>query len=654
MTDPFAQARFWYVPLKDVAPEDERASIAARDEVTAGDLPSDYAVPGKLFREGIRPGHILALCDGDKVAALARVLELDEKGTLYWRRLPLLTAAKPVAIPELSEVEPHEQTQFSVGIDALLRDVPFAPQLSVTPEPKSYSPSGPPSNIILYGPPGTGKTHSVRARALELLGDPSANTATAEGLRTEWERLRHEGRIVFCTFHQAFAYEEFVEGLLAETDQDGGVHYRVEPGVFKRLALTAAAEGLAGDEAAEESFDDLWEALVESLRIEPRIVESSSKKKYQLEPASRGAIAAISGILDEDGAFEPLKKPLFASEHGMKLLWENRNQLGPSPNTTQIGQLAKGHVTAMWMVYRELREVQKSTHQYAAPAVRAQRALSTGRSFTFPSGCRQYVLVIDEINRANIARVFGELITLLEPDKRIGCRNAHIVELPGSKLPFGVPPNLHVLGTMNTADRSIALMDVALRRRFTFEEMMPDASIIDRELDLAGTKQTLRDLVVKVFERLNTRLRYLYDREHQIGHAYFLGVRSLDDLRSVFADRILPLLQEYFFGQWDKVALALGYPLKAEGTPREFRDHTAPFGTLLIVSRLEEKVVLGFDHDEYVDQIAWDVHPVFRPRGPSPASDQWLAEAFLEVVGVIDRSAAAAQLVAGLSAAKEP
>lgn len=646
-------SKFWYVPLKDVADADARTAIAARDKVFAADLPAHYAVPGKLFREGIRPGHILALHDGDEVAALARVLELDEKGTLHWRRLPLLTAAKPVATPELSEVKLHEQTQFSVGIDALLSDVPFAPQLSVTPEPKSYSPSGPPSNVILYGPPGTGKTYSVRARALELLGYPSASTATGEDLRTEWERLRLEGRIVFCTFHQAFAYEEFVEGLRAETDEDGGVHYRVEPGVFKRLALSAAAEGLAGDEEAEESFDDLWEALVESLRIEPRIVESSSKKKYQLEPASRGAIAAISGTVDEDGAFEPLKKPLFASENSMKLLWENRKQLGASPNTTQIGQVAKGHVTAMWMVYRELLEVQKSTHRFADPAVRAQRALSTGRSFKFPAACRQYVLVIDEINRANIARVFGELITLLEPDKRIGCSNAHIVELPGSKLPFGVPPNLHVLGTMNTADRSIALMDVALRRRFTFEEMMPDASIIDRELELAGAAQALRDLVVKVFERLNTRLRYLYDREHQIGHAYFLGVRTLGDLRQVFADRILPLLQEYFFGQWDKVALALGYPLKAEGTPKEFRDPSATVGTLLTVSRLEEKVVLGFDHDEYVDQVAWDVHPVFRPRGPAPTSDQWLAEAFLEVVGVVERSAAAAQLVAGLSGVKE-
>ena len=205
------------------------------------------------------------------------------------------------------------------------------------------------------------------------------------------------------------------------------------------------------------------------------------------------------------------------------------------------------------------------------------------------------------------------------------------MQLPASKEWFGVPPNLHVVGTMNTADRSIALMDVALRRRFTFEEMMPDAGALQDALAEANVEDSLRTLVVGVFSKLNERLRYLYDREHQIGHAYFFGVRSLDGLRAVFADRILPLLQEYFYGQWDKVALALGYPIKADGTPKDVRGTEHASGTFLTTQKLDEKTVLGFDHDEYVDQVAWDVHPAFRPRGR--ADDAWLKQAFDELVG---------------------
>ena len=346
-----------------------------------------------------------------------------------------------------------------------------------------------PSNIILYGPPGTGKTYNVRRRALELLGGATATDAPNDHVQAEWERLRQAGQIVFCTFHQAFAYEEFVEGLRAITDGAGDVQYRVEPGIFKRIAATAAQQ----------------------------------------------------------------RKDAF-------------------------------------------------------------------------------VLVIDKINRANIARVFGELITLLEPDKRLGNPHELRVQLPSSKEWFGVPPNLHVVATMNTADRSIALMDVALRRRFTFEEMMPDAEALNYALAEANVDEALRALVVAVFTKLNERLRYLYDREHQIGHAYFFGVRSLDGLRAVFADRILPLLQEYFYGQWDKVALALGYPIKADGTPKEVRDTEHASGTFLTTQKLDEKSVLGFDHDEYVDQVAWDVHPAFRPRG-GMKPDAWIRQALEELVG---------------------
>jgi hypothetical protein len=629
-----SSARFWFVPLKDVAPAEQRDQLAARDDVRASDLPPSYAVPSKLFDEGIRAGHVLALHNGDSVVALARVLTLDGAGTLHWRRLPMLEAPELSATPELREITAAEAQQFKIGIDAILRDVPAAAGTTATPTApaKTYTPTGPASNIILYGPPGTGKTHSVRRRALELIGDANVTTAPLPEVNAQWDQLRRDGQIVFCTFHQAFAYEEFVEGLRAITDEAGDVHYRVEPGVFKRLALMAAAEGLAGDDDSNEAFDDLWEALLEELRIEPRVVDSAARKKYQLRPALRGAIAVTAGEVDDDGVFESSEKsPLVASEHSMRALWENRKQLGATPSTTQIGAIAKGHVTAMWMVYRVLLDLQKSSHRSADPVARANRAFASGRSFGFGSGSRHFVLVIDEINRANIARVFGELITLLEPDKRLGSSNELRVQLPASKEWFGVPPNLHVVGTMNTADRSIALMDVALRRRFIFEEMMPDAGALTDALAEAGVEESLRALVVGVFTKLNERLRYLYDREHQIGHAYFFGVRSLADLRAVFADRILPLLQEYFYGQWDKVALAVGYPIKADGTPKEVRGIEHASGTFLTTQKLDEKSVLGFDHDEYVDQVAWDVHPTFRPRGK--AGDTWLKQAFDELVG---------------------
>ena len=164
---------------------------------------------------------------------------------------------------------------------------------------------------------------------------------------------------------------------------------------------------------------------------------------------------------------------------------------------------------------------------------------------------RRYVLVIDEINRGNIARIFGELITLVEDSKRIGWEDEARVTLPGSKTEFGVPANLHVVGTMNTADRSIALLDTALRRRFVFEEMMPDPSHPGVRTNVDGVD------CGKLLDAMNRRIAVLLDREHQIGHTYFLSVDTLAVLASTFRTRIMPLLQEYFYDDWEKIQAVL-------------------------------------------------------------------------------------------------
>ena len=263
-----------------------------------------------------------------------------------------------------------------------------------------------PRNQILYGPPGTSKTYYTVSHALAII-DGARMRERREGDLERFHELRDSGQIATVTFHQNFAYEDFIEGIRPVLDDRvGSLTYELRDGIFKKIAKAARAE--------------------------------------------------------ED-------KP--------------------------------------------------------------------------------FVLIIDEINRGNIAKIFGELITLIEDSRRLGADDETKVTLPYSGKSFGVPDNLYLIGTMNTADRSIQLLNTALRRRFDFVEMMPKYDEISDDVEGVDCRQMLK--------AMNARISALRDREHQIGHTYLLKVRTMEDLSYVFQNKIFPLLQEYFFNDWSKIQVVL-------------------------------------------------------------------------------------------------
>ncbi|MDY0041409.1 MAG: AAA family ATPase [Desulforhabdus sp.] len=503
-----------------------------------------------------------------------------------------------------------------------------------------------PNNIILYGPPGTGKTYSTARRALELiLPEVNLEDLSDQAIMRVFREKQALGQVEFVTFHQAYGYEEFVEGLRPVLDSDAGseVKYELHNGVFKRIALRAAAEGLIVKDETP-SLDALWSQLLKDIdESEDRVVESISGKKYVMQTTSRGSVRIFPCEVDEEGAVKIIaESSLTASKTLVRLIWDNRKELGPEPEkitstkTTplfaqEFGGAGGHHYTALWIAYREIYQLSRSAsikrQEFIDPAARVQKALDQpsagGASFSFSANSLQYVLIIDEINRGNISKILGEMITLLEPDKRIGMPGE--LKLPLSYSPahrFAVPPNLHVIGTMNTADRSIALMDVALRRRFTFEELMPDAGVIRQMLEREVTSKPLIDLIVDIFEAVNARIRFVYDRDHQLGHAYFLGVHSLEDLRRSFVERVIPLLQEYFYGAWDKICMVLGCPYTDDGRPERngaVIQNGAYIAPIISATTFEEEAIIGFDHSDYENRLDHSITDRFARRDGTEA-----------------------------------
>ena len=462
-----------------------------------------------------------------------------------------------------------------------------------------------PINLILYGPPGTGKTYSTTAEAVRLCGEPVPEDL--EALKQTYRQLLAAGRIEFVTFHQSMSYEDFVEGRQPmtgsdEDDDTSSAGFRLEtvPGIFRRVVKRAeTSRGQStGDDAITVADRQVFKMSIGEANNpeDTHLFEEAIEGGYALlgfedidwsddKYADRDAIieaCKTKGHTDVDAKSGVVQMPsIFRNWVGIGdiVIVSKGNSLfraiGQFTGDYEFHRRPEGGyahrraVRWLWMdregvpadeIYTR-RFMQKSIYllfdsELNIPAL--ERYLNSQQAGG-PAEPEPFVLIIDEINRANISKVFGELITLLEPDKRLGQPNALKLRLPYSGDDFGVPSNLHILGTMNTADRSIALLDTALRRRFTFREMMPDPSLLAGEAGTCGLD------LPKILATINERIEYLYDREHQIGHAYFTGCASRADVDAVMRHKAIPLLAEYFFEDWEKIAAVLGDAASDDG-----------------------------------------------------------------------------------------
>ncbi len=404
-------------------------------------------------------------------------------------------------------------------------------------------------NTIFFGPPGTGKTYEVRKRAVEIIEGESVSD---EEYMDKYNSYVQDGRIKFITFHPNYGYENFVEGIFPQEDSgdEGNVSYETRDGSFKSMCEDALAE-LLEIRSTSNSFENEFEI---AFKIFVDEIEESSNQ-LALKTQSQNKEFLVEYVEKTDGVNvcpESGRKMRISKKRLKEIYVDLRSRNISDPKRTDISKrsLRAYSVSIMskilsYDVKSETASVRLDKH------IRPFDILSNGK-YGVKDNAEPYVLVIDEINRGNIASIFGELITLIEPTKRIGAQEELTVELPVSKSIFGVPSNLYILGTMNTADRSVESLDMALRRRFGFEAFYPRYDLKALSTEIEGVKLS------KLLETINLRIQCLKDQDYSVGHSYFFGVKSKKDLVEVFENKVVPLLQEYFFDDWEKIGLILG------------------------------------------------------------------------------------------------
>ncbi|WP_373485592.1 AAA family ATPase [Acetobacterium malicum] len=448
-------------------------------------------------------------------------------------------------------------------------------------------------NIIICGTPGTGKTYSTVQYAVAIVEETTLNNVKAEDYNEVFARYlkyKEDGIVAFTTFHQSFGYEEFIEGIRpvvstedkSETGRE--IEYEIHDGIFKEFcdkARIPIGSG-ASDDLGIGKNPTVWKVSLEGTGDNPTRTECFANNHIRIGYDSYGETLPDSYEKGDNG----------------------RNILSAFYYKMQIGDIvmscysnktidAIGLITGEpewhdeYPQYKRLRSVkwfvtginvdiydfnseklmmQPSVYKLSVSVSDALQILKKAKPSLFTQNVKilNRVFIIDEINRGNISKIFGELITLLEPSKRIGAKEQLRAMLPYSGQHFGVPDNVYLIGTMNTADRSTALIDTALRRRFSFVEIQPGSS-------------TLTDVLVdgidisQMLDTLNKRIIVLLDREHTIGHSYLLSLKTdptIENLAAIFQYTIVPLLQEYFYDDYEKIQLVLGDNQKPDDSTR--------------------------------------------------------------------------------------
>lgn len=442
-------------------------------------------------------------------------------------------------------------------------------------------------NIIFYGPPGTGKTYNTVRKAVEIIEPDKGWDKEEYGkVKSRYDKLLNDGRINFVTFHQSYGYEEFVQGIKPVVNANGTIAYEVQDGIFKefcerakgpsleetkdyglnkapviwkvslegtgdnrtrdycfknnciRVGFDSYGENIADDTDFTDGGKNVLNAFINDMRVGDIVLSCYTNTTID----GVGVVKGDYEWHDEFDRFKRLRKVEWIYKGRKDIVEMNRNKTMTLSTVYRLNNITLADV--MEIVEGKDNEIKNTIVKTSA-----ERG--------------KYVFIIDEINRGNISKIFGELITLIEDNKREGAGEAMKVTLPykndGASVEFSVPDNVYIIGTMNTADRSIAAIDTALRRRFTFVEMMPDYNALinadESHVVVNGVD------VVKMLEVMNKRITVLYDREHTIGHAYFMPLKdnpSAELLAEIFRDKIIPLLQEYFYEDYGKIRLVLG------------------------------------------------------------------------------------------------